>query len=286
MNKKILIPTFAAVLMTSMVRADVAVFLDPVQYKNPQALVNAPNVNMGAYAPLNEWESLGAGARNPLIHQWAENTLIQFHDHQFPSQQLASLDGSPLEACRNYQMEQLGIALSEDGSPLKKYLKDYTKTFGGKVQLATEVQVNSSSDMQLISSRGAVHPELDVVEGGAQGVGLNFTPVVETYVTHLNPTPQVSCKILSAQEITVIATSQLAILQSKHLQKLKGPDSFNIKDLVSVVSSNLQTVPRFGYPAHMDLQLEKIASDGTPKLEDATPQNAQASSTAVAGGAN
>jgi hypothetical protein len=280
MNTKLLIPTLAAFLMTSTVHATVAVY---------------PQLDLAGYAPLSEAILFGAaGTNNPIVHQGAEARLSAFHDHIVPFKQAPMLDGSPLEACRNYQMEQLGIALSEDRSPLKEYLADYTKTFGGKVQLATMVQLNASSDMSVINTLGAVHPELDVVENGRDGVGLNFTPVVETYQTLLNPTPQVSCKILSAQEITVVAGSQLAILKAKHLpkiskeeKKLKGPDAFKMKDLVSVVSSTLQTAPKYGYPAHMDLQIEKIASDGTPKLEDVTPSSSQPSApTAVAAGAN
>lgn len=272
MSKNFLIPGFAVLLIVSTCHAEgpapaqappaVAIFLDPVQYKDSVAMIHAPQVSLGGYSPLTD-AMLVESSRNPaLAHQIAENSLLASHNHLDPLGKGPQEDGSPLEACRNYQMEQLGIALSASHSPLKQYLKDYSQTFGGKVQLATEVQLNSWSPMT-INTKGDVSPELNIVEDGHEGIGLNFTPVIEAETTFASKTPKLSCKVVSADEITQIAGYQLARLKAKHLAKFKNPDAFKVKDLVSVVSSTLQTVPRFGYPANMGLEMTKASSDNS-----------------------
>jgi hypothetical protein len=265
MNKKFLIPSLAALLVSSTGHTAVAIFLDPVHYKNTQAVANVPQLNLAGYSPITEAVLVGASPNQAWAHQMAENSMEVAHDHFDPFNQHAQVQGSPFEACEDYQMEQLGIALSESGSPLKKYLKDYTKTFGGRVQLATEVQLNSWSPLTL-NTQGLASPELNIVEDGSNGVGLNFTPVVEAETSFLSKVPKMSCKVLSAEEITQIAGAQLARLKARHLEKGKVIDTFKMKDLISVVSSTLQTVPRFGYPTGMDVQLEKVSSDGSIKF--------------------
>jgi hypothetical protein len=298
MNKNFLIPSLAALLITSTGHAAdpvpyqappaVAILLDPVQYKDLNAAAKIPQINIAGYSPITDAMLVG-GSKNPaLAHQIAENSMIMAHNH-FDLYGRPQVEGSPFEACRNYQIEQLAIALSQSGSPLKKYLKDYTKTYGGTVQLATSVQLNSWSPMTL-SSQGLVSPELNIVEDPLEGaVGLNLTPVLEAETTFQSSTPKMSCKILSAEEISQIAGYQLADLKAKHLKKMKDSNGFKIKDLMSVVSSTLQTVPRFGYPASMDVQLEKVSSDGTIKFVSNTQGSqgvVQDSSPTVAASAN
>ena len=310
MNKKFLAPSLAALLITSTVQATgpaadpvddytydlapiaaeaVTVPLDKVQYKPDFHSTNPPQIGLASSAPSAAVSLLGNQMSNPMALQSARTQLWAFHEHIDPTPfapghvSTGGFDGSPFEACRNYQMEQLGIALNQSHSSLKKYLKNYSEAFGGGVQVGTQVQSNPSSPYTL--NQGLANPEFQI-GNGPLGVGLFFWPVVELYNPLQNKPYQVSCKIISAQEINVMAASQLEILKAKNPPKVNDASSFKYNDLINEISASLQAVPRFGYPEHMDLQVQSYVN-GQIKWDDVTPQNnPQTQGPVVAGTAN